>query len=1207
VRRKALLALVCLGAAALLPPAGPSSLAAGTFELRARWPLPASPTPNLHLYDLAYLNDTTLLLTQPDAGAILTLDAQARTVRPWATDEIYNWLPVGLDADPRGGKVVVGDRDGESGGFLVLDDRARRVDRIRLTQTSVVQSPEDMAVGPDGMLYLLRGLAPGRPEGQRIERIGADGLARAAWPIHPSATAGEPHAYASALTVDDAGQLYVATLVTGSCDKGPSNCPAVDRPLADIYRFGPDGAYRGRFAGPDDGLPWSGWQDEGLRLAAAPARGRLFAARYDPIHFQGYDTASGKALFYVTPPQAPPLDQVQGLASRADGGFAALVGFADHMRLGTPPFGHVLQFLPDGTPDTRFVVRGPDDPIFWPAGRLAVDGLGRVHVLYPDAQYVATLDAVGATLRMTPAVSWPVDLAADSTGRVALKGSSSRHGHLQLLTPEGNLAWDASCPCDDTSAVALTTDAVISGEALAGTLAAHAATDGAELAVRSAGGPDHFAPADLAAGPDGLYGLDPVRGRVTVWAGAPGALLPARTIPVDAGVVRLAVDGAGRLATLALDGTLAVFAPDGHKTHSMDLAGLAGAADAQPRDLSWGPDGRLYVLDAARPSVLTLDVGPAPDPAPEPTAVPDVGICRLTGDKLAAPTRILLGETVTVTLRLSATCPPRPEDRVDLVLLMADLSYGTFHEPRDHELTQAQLLKRLVQGLDLARVRVAVMQEGSGLRLGLTSDRAAILAAIDGVGQRWPQQEPADRADYFGFAKAADHLAAAGRAGARRLIVAGLRRQPVDYPFYATSAASVRSQGARIVLLNFDSPVTDGLVAVAGDADSLVDWRDAATTDLLFRFIGAPVDLAGALSDVSIQDELGPDVDLVAGSSVPAATEQGRTLRWSLAGLSATPVELHLRVRPRRTGLLPTNTQAVADYTDLDGVRRRFVFPVPQVEVIAPTATPTDTPTATATFTPTATPTLTSTPTATSTATPTATATATPTKTPTPTNTPTPTPTRTPAPAYLPLALKERCEPAVRRVDAVIVLDASTSMAELTTGGRSKLSAAAAAARRFIDGLRLASGDQVGLVTFNSTARLAQSLTADRAALERALNQVQLAQYTRLDLGIGAGWAELISARHQRANKTVLVVLTDGRANPVPVEAAVREADVAKVLDITVFTVGVGNDLDRAALATMASRRDYFYITADGEGLLRILADIAETIPCPASAFRGRR
>jgi hypothetical protein len=63
---------------------------------------------------------------------------------------------------------------------------------------------------------------------------------------------------------------------------------------------------------------------------------------------------------------------------------------------------------------------------------------------------------------------------------------------------------------------------------------------------------------------------------------------------------------------------------------------------------------------------------------------------------------------------------------------------------------------------------------------------------------------------------------------------------------------------------------------------------------------------------------------------------------------------------------------------------------------------------------------------------------------------------------------------------------------------------------------------------------------------------------------------------------------------------------VAKALDQVVFTVGIGNDLAQDALEEMATRPEYFYTTADGEGLLDILAALPETIPCPPSVYWGQ-
>ena len=236
---------------------------------------------------------------------------------------------------------------------------------------------------------------------------------------------------------------------------------------------------------------------------------------------------------------------------------------------------------------------------------------------------------------------------------------------------------------------------------------------------------------------------------------------------------------------------------------------------------------------------------------------------------------------------------------------------------------------------------------------------------------------------------------------------------------------------------------------------------------------------------------------------------------------------------------------------------------------------------------------------------PTALPSATPTREPTPTATPVP--TRLPAPIFLPLALRETCVPGQQRVDAALVMDASSSMLELTVTGRPKLAAAVEAARSFLDQLRLDEGDQAAIVSFNSDAWLRAPLTGDRAVLDGALDGVQTARFTRIDRGIEVAREELATARHRTGSTPVIVLLTDGKANPVPVEAAVEQARLAKEAGAVVFTVGLGDELDAEALAQMASRPEFFYTAPDAEELAEIYRAIAVTIPCPATAFWGRR
>jgi hypothetical protein len=86
-----------------------------------------------------------------------------------------------------------------------------------------------------------------------------------------------------------------------------------------------------------------------------------------------------------------------------------------------------------------------------------------------------------------------------------------------------------------------------------------------------------------------------------------------------------------------------------------------------------------------------------------------------------------------------------------------------------------------------------------------------------------------------------------------------------------------------------------------------------------------------------------------------------------------------------------------------------------------------------------------------------------------------------------------------------------------------------------------------------------------------------------------------------------MIVLTDGRANPVPVEVALAEARQAKAAGVALFTIGLGADLDFEALAAMASRPEFFYAAPDGEALAGIYRGIAVAIPCAPEQFWGRR
>jgi hypothetical protein len=63
----------------------------------------------------------------------------------------------------------------------------------------------------------------------------------------------------------------------------------------------------------------------------------------------------------------------------------------------------------------------------------------------------------------------------------------------------------------------------------------------------------------------------------------------------------------------------------------------------------------------------------------------------------------------------------------------------------------------------------------------------------------------------------------------------------------------------------------------------------------------------------------------------------------------------------------------------------------------------------------------------------------------------------------------------------------------------------------------------------------------------------------------------------------------------------------AKQSGVLIFTIGLGSDLDDAALAAMASQSSYFYRAPTADDPRDIYRQIAVAIPGPAEQFWGRR
>lgn len=622
--------------------------------------------------------------------------------------------------------------------------------------------------------------------------------------------------------------------------------------------------------------------------------------------------------------------------------------------------------------------------------------------------------------------------------------------------------------------------------------------------------------------------------------------------PVPGRPLRVAADAAGQAYVLNWFGWVLKYAPDGGLRAAWPVA-APGEAGSEPTDLALDPEGRVLVADGGLDQVAVF----APDPAGQPVALPDFEpACRATGAKRAEPSVLWLGEEATVTLEVGGSCPALAS-RSD-VLLVLDHSGSMAGAPLDAAKDAA---KRFVDQMDLGQDRVGVVAFNQAAQLvqPLTGNASNARAAIDalqaGGGTDIAAGLDAARRELTGPRR---------RAAAASVIVLLTDGQSAPLPAQR-AADQAKLEGARIFTIGLgggvNQPLLAGLASGPTDAYLAPGPADlAAVYQAVARRIVAQV----LFTSLTVTDLLPGNMAYVAGSGVPEPQVNGQALVWSLSDVPFAGLTLRYRVRPLETGTHPTNLLAFGEGGDGLGRRGRVDFPVPSVRVLAAPETPGPTPSPAAT----------------------------------PSTVASPSPSPTPAPIYLPLLKNEVCLQRRQHADVVLLIDSSDSMRAPTRTGRSKLEAALAAARAFVGILDLGGGDAAGLVEFNTTATERAPLSHDTLALQAALAHIQHASGTRIDLGLIRAGQTLAGPGRSPANAPVLVLLTDGRPSGTTDAEVIAAADALKAQGTLIYAVGLGEDVDGALLARIASGPGFLALTPDAEELSRIYAEIARELPC---------
>lgn len=633
---------------------------------------------------------------------------------------------------------------------------------------------------------------------------------------------------------------------------------------------------------------------------------------------------------------------------------------------------------------------------------------------------------------------------------------------------------------------------------------------------------------------------------------ATGAVVDAWRVPGRP--LRVAAGPAGEPFVLNRHGWVLKYGPTGDLRAAW-RAGEAGHPSSRPVDLGVDDRGRVLVADAGldRIEIYALDPAAAPGEVPsfEPT-------CEAIGDKQADPTRLALGDTTTITLRVDGRCPSlTPQNDVVLVI---DHSGSMSVETKMDDAKDAAnaFLDAVDMGID--RVGVVGFNQEARLLQEMTGNRSNARAAIDDLTAAGGTDIAA------GVDEARRELTGPRRRTDASSVVVLLTDGGSAVQPALRAAEQARLEGARLFTIGFGTGANTALLEdMASTPDDYYFAPTGPDLVTIYRTIAERIAADVLFSTLVVTDLLPVNMDYVAGSGVPTPEISGRQLTWRLSDVPLSGMSLQYRVVPTEVGTWPTNVFATGEGTDGLGQQGRVDFPIPEVTVVAPTVTPTGT--APPTMTPTATPRL------------------------------SPTPTTPPRPIYMPMARKDPCPKRYQHVDVVLVVDTSDSMLAPASDGRTKLDAARGAARAFVRLLDL-SQDAAAVVYFHTESNVLQPLTRDRAALESALDGLPQHPGTRIDRGLEAAADAMRGPGRHVENLPVVIVLTDGRPSGVSGAAVLRAADRLKSAGIVLYVIGLGADVDPVLLSEMASDEASYFFAPDAEALRTIYTRIARELPC---------
>jgi len=193
-------------------------------------------------------------------------------------------------------------------------------------------------------------------------------------------------------------------------------------------------------------------------------------------------------------------------------------------------------------------------------------------------------------------------------------------------------------------------------------------------------------------------------------------------------------------------------------------------------------------------------------------------------------------------------------------------------------------------------------------------------------------------------------------------------------------------------------------------------------------------------------------------------------------------------------------------------------------------------------------------------------------------------------------------------VDVALVLDRSGSMKILGENPPQPLTDVKTAAAFFVSQLK--SSDQATLISFANEASspVDTELGANFSKLSSAIQKLSIdpngLQNTNMADAIAKARLELTSVRHKNNSQKIMITLTDGIANrpekkgdaTFAESSAILESQMSKDAGISMYTIGLGKDINANFLSVVASSSEEFYLAPTTETLTGIYSQIATKI-----------